>query len=348
MKHAATRVTKAVMAAAIVFVGIDSDAAESQAYRVLHTYALGGEGGWDFLSFDAESRRLFITRDSHVMVVDPDTGKLLGDIEGTKDAHGVAFAPALNRGFISNGHGDNVTAFGLDSLHVIGDFPVTGKDPDPILFDAASHRVFTFNGHSNNISVLDPMSGNVVATVPAPGRPEFAVSDGKGRIYFNVEDKAKVAVLDSNANRLLATWSLGACEGPTGLAIDFTHNRVFSACANRQLVVLDATEGHLVATLPIGDHPDAAVYDATVGNLFTSNGEGTLTVIHQDDADHYSVIATVATAVRSKTMALDPKTHHIFLAAAKFGAVPPKTKAEQRPKGPMLPGSFYLIEVGAP
>ena len=323
-------------------------ASGNEVLAVLHRYELGGEGGWDYLTFDASSRRVFITRGEHVMVVDADSGKLLGDITGVRHAHGVALVPGMKRGYVSNGHGDSVTSFDSDSLKVGAEFPVTGKDPDAILFDDASDHVFAFNGHSNNVSAIDPVSGKVVATIAVPGRPEFAVSDGHGLLYVNLEDTAHIARVDSRKATVTATWPLGSCKGPTGLALDILHQRLFSVCDNRQLVVLDAVDGKLVATVPIGDGPDAVVYDPQTATVYSSNGDGTLTVIHQDDKDHYRVVASVTTPVRSKTMTLDPKTHHLFLGAARFGATPAPTKAEPEPKPAMLPGSFSLIEVGAP
>lgn len=315
---------------------------------IVNRYVLGGEGGWDFLHFDSDKRRIFITRGDHVMVVAADSGKLLGDIAGVKHAHGVALVPAAKRGFVSNGHGDSVTAFDLDTLKVIGEFAVTGKDPDAILYDSASGRVFAFNGHSNNVSAIDPTTGKVVATMAVSGRPEDAVNDGAGHLYVNLEDTAHIAVADAKSAKVTATWPLGTCEGPTGLAIDLAHRRLFSACANRQLVVLDADSGHLIATVPIGDGPDGAAYDPETATVYSSNSDGTLTIIHQDDKDHYRVVMNVKTPVRSKTLTLDPKTHHVFLGAADFGKPPSPTKAEPEPKGPILPGTFSLIEVSAP
>ena len=315
--------------------------------KVIKRYQLGGEGGWDGLTLDANARRLYVTRGDHVLAIDADNGRQLGDILGAKHSHGVALVPELKRGYISNGHGDSVSVFDLDTLKITSEIAV-GKDPDAILYDTASKRVFAFNGHSNDASVIDPVAGKVIATMAAPGTPEFAVSDGTGHVFFNVEDKAQIAQVDAKAAKVLSAWSLGTCEGPTGLAIDTAHKRLFSVCINKQMVVLDATDGHIVAKLPIGDRPDASAYDAETAMVYSANGDGTLTVIHQDDADHYHVVANIATPQRSRTLALDPKTHHVYLAAAEFGKPPAPSAEEPHPKPAMKPGSFAIVVVGKP
>ncbi len=313
--------------------------------RVIESFKVGGDGGWDFLTLDAESRHLYVTRGDHVMVVDADTGKLLADIAGANHSHGVALVPALKRGYISNGRGDSVSVFDLDALRITADIPVGGSDPDVILFDPATRHVFAFNGHSNDVSVIDPALNKVIAKMDSPGRPEFAVSDGAGNIFFNIEDKATLVRADAISHRMLDNWPLRPCEGPTGLAIDVAHQRLFSVCANRKLVVVDAQHGRIVQTLTIGEGPDAAAFDPSLGLVYSSNADGTLTVIHQDDADHYRVVANVATPKRSRTMALDPKTHRIYLGAAEFAAAPNKPgQAETKPT--MIKNSFKIVVVG--
>lgn len=322
--------------------------AATTAPKIVKRYELGGEGGWDFLTLDAAARRLFVTRDEHVMVIDIDNGKLLGDIGGVNNAHGVALAPEFKRGFVSNGHSDSVTVFDLGTLKKIGEISVGGKDPDAIIFDPFTKHIFAFNGHSNNVSVIDPATDKEIATMPSPGRPESAVSDGKGHIFFNIEDKAEIAYADAKAAKVIHSWSLGTCEGPTGLAIDVAHLRLFSVCANKQMVVLDAADGHVVASMPIGDGPDMAAFDPVTATAYSANVDGTLTVIHQDDADHYSVVANIATPKRSRALALDEKSHNVYLPAATFGAAAAPTAAQPHPKGPMIAGSFGIIVVGTP
>jgi YVTN family beta-propeller protein len=338
--------SSAIIALALLGAASNNSASTPSHWAVLERHTLGGAGSWDGMTLDSISRRLYITRDDHVMVVDADSGKLVGDIAGLKHAHGVALAPEVKRGFVSNGHGDSVSVFDLGTLKVIAEIPV-GKNPDAILFDPASEHVLAFNGHSNDVSIIDPATERVVATVPVPGRPEFAVSDGQGKIFFNVEDKNLVAQLDARSAKLVAAWSLGTCDGPTGLAIDNTHQRLFSVCANKQMVVLDAHNGHVVATLPIGDGPDAAGFDPDSAMVFSPNSDGTLTLVHQDDADHYTVVDNIATPKRSRAIAVDAKTHSAVLAAAEFGSAPAPTADEPHPKPAMKPGSFGIIVIGS-
>jgi YVTN family beta-propeller protein len=320
-------------------------AANADTWTVQERRTLGGEGGWDLLAFDPAQHRLFIPRDTHVMVVDTHSFAVVGDIPGIKHAHAVALVPGLQRGYVSNGHGDSVTVFDLGSLKTVAEIPV-GKDPDVMLFDETSGRVFAFNGHSNDVSVIDPHSDKVVATMPAPGRPEFAVSDGSGHLYFNLEDSNRIARADAKQSKVDSSWPLEGCEGPTGLAIDVAHARLFSVCANKRLIVVDAHSGKNIATLPIGDKPDAIAYDPGTATLFVSNNDGTLTVAHQDDADHYRVVANVVTPPRSRTLALDATEHKVYLAAAEFGQAPAPTADEPHPKPAMKAGSFGLVVIG--
>jgi DNA-binding beta-propeller fold protein YncE len=314
--------------------------------QVIKRYALGGKGAWDFLTLDVAARRLYITRDHHVMVMDADSGTLVGDIPSLKRAHGVALVPDLHQGFVSDGHGNSVTVFDLLTLKRVGEIPLPGKNPDAIMFDAASKRVLVFNGHSNNVIAIDPVKGKVVASMHSPGRPEFAVSDGAGHMFFNLEDMGSVARADTNKMKVLNTWKLDSCEGPTGLAIDTARHRLFSVCVNKQMVVVDANDGHIVTSVPIGEDPDAVAYDPDTATIYSSNRDGTLTVIHQDDADHYSVVANVATPQGSANLALDTKTHHVYLASAQFEAPGPPTSENPHPEPTMKPNSFAIVVVG--
>jgi DNA-binding beta-propeller fold protein YncE len=302
-----------ISALAIPFAGLA--AAPSANYAVLQRYPLGGAGKWDYLTLDASAQRLYIARGNRVMVMDTQTGKLVGEVPGANGAHRVVIVPEQHRGYVSNGHADSVLPFDLATLKPLPVIAISGKDPDAMLFDAASAKLWTFNGHSNNASVIDPVSGKETATVALPAKPEFAVTDDSGHIYVNLEDSSQVAEIDARQAKVIGTWPLAPCEGPTGLAIDLKHRRLFSACANRQLVVLDADDGHRVAALPIGDDPDAAGYDATAGMVFSSNADGTLTVIRQNNADHYAVVSNVATAKSARTMAVDSQQHKVYLAA---------------------------------
>ena len=285
-------------------------------HAVVAHHALGGSGGWDYLTFDVAGDRLFIARDNRVMVVAAGSGKLLGEIPGMQHAHGVALLPGRQRAYVSNGRGNDVSVVDLRTLKVIDRIPVNGKNPDAIIFDSASGDVLAMNGDSNSISVLDPQSNKELGTIALTGNPEFAASDGRGNVYVNLEDKGELAHVDIRTRKVLDTWPLAPCEGPTGLALDAAHARLFSVCANGWMIVTDAHDGHQVARLPIGKHPDAVAWDAQRHDVLSSSGEGVLNVIHQDDADHYSVQQSVPTLKSARTLALDPASHRVFLVGA--------------------------------
>jgi YVTN family beta-propeller protein len=316
-------------------------------WKELARHKLGGAGGWDLLVVDADASRVYVTRGDRLLVVDADSGKSLGEIDGLKRAHGVALVPALRRGYVSSGGDDKVIAFDLGTRKRLADI-ATGKNPDAMLYDTASKHVFSFNGKSNDASVIDPKSNEVVATIALPGKPELAASDEKGTVFVNLEDKNQIAALDVKANSVRAVWSLGTCEEPSGLALDAAHRRLFAVCSNKQMAVLDADKGNVVATVAIGDGPDGAAFDPHSGNAFSSNSDGTLTVVHEDDPTHFRVLATVTTPARTRTIALDSNTHRLWLPMAEFGTAPAPTAEEPHPRPPMQPDSFGLLVVGQP
>ncbi len=252
-------------------------------YHVIQTYKLGGDGGWDYLTFDKASNRLFISRSTHVIVMDADSGKVVGDIPDTPGVHGIALAPEFGRGFVSNGRDNSVTVFDLSNLKALSKIKV-GENPDAILYDPASKRVFTFNGKSHDVTAIDAAKGAVVGTIKVDGKPEFAASDEKGEIFVNIEDKSELMALDPNKLQVRARWPLAPCEEPSGLAIDRKNRRLFSGCGNKMMSVVDADSGKLVTTLPIGDGVDANAFDPETGLAFASCGEGVLTVVHEDSA----------------------------------------------------------------
>lgn len=295
-------------------------AAPDMPYAVSQHYALGGAGGWDYLSLDAASHRLFIARDDRVMVVDTVSGKLLGEVPGMQHAHGVALLPAKHQAFVSNGHGDNVTVVDTDALKVTGHIAISGKDPDAIVIDDASGHLLTMNGHSSNISVIDAQAGKELATIAVPGRPEFAVADGTGQLFLNLEDKNQLVRVDLAANKVQNVWSLAPCDGPTGLAMDKANHRLFSVCANGWMIVTDANDGHQVAKVAVSKDPDAVVYDAQRKVVLSPGAEGKLSVVAQDDADHYHLVGNLPTQPSARTLALDPQTHTAYLAAATASA----------------------------
>ena len=333
------------VAAATVSVAQSGSAAET-GRAVAQRWQLGGSGGWDYLTLDPSARRLYVTRGDRVVVVDADTGKPTGEIAGTDGVHGVALAPDLGRGFTSNGRSNSVTVFDVKTLKVLQQIKVDAQNPDAILYDATTKRVFTFNGRSANASAFEGKSGEAAGTVALSGKPEFAVNDGSGRVFVNIEDKGELTIIDAKTLKVATTWKLHDCEDPTGLAIDVAHHRLFSVCQNGKMIVIDSSDGHEVASVPIGKGPDAAAFDAERALIYSSNGEGNLTVVHENDADHYKVVETVTTQKSARTLALDPKTQRVFLAAASFGAPPAATAEQPNPRPPMQPDSFVILVVG--
>jgi YVTN family beta-propeller protein len=327
-----------------------SDAASAERgrrYSLQQQFALGGAGGWDYLTIDSAANRLFIARSDRVLVMNTLDGSLIATIPDTQGVHGIALAPDLGEGFTSNGRADTVTVFDLKSLAPIGTIAVDGHNPDAILYDQSSKHVYTFNGRSQDISVIDPVKGAVIAHIAAGGKPEFAASDGAGHIFFNIEDTSQLGEIDTLTAQRMATWPLQHCQAPTGLALDIAHKRLFSVCANAVLVVTDAVSGRHIAEVAIGRGPDAAAFDAARGLVFSSNGEdGTLTVIHEDDMDHYSVVASVTTVKSARTMTVDAKSHRVYLVAAEFGATPAASADQPHPRPAVLGGSFKVLVVG--
>ena len=319
-------------------------AADSGGYKVVQTLRVGGDGGWDYLTVDPAARRLYVTRGTRVMVFDADTLAAIGEIPNTAGVHGVALAPDLGRGFASNGKAASVTIFDLKTLKPIEDVKVTGENPDAILYDPFSKQVFAFNGRTANATVLDAASGKVKATIALGGKPEFATTDLAGRVYVNIEDKSEVVVLDAGKNEVAARWPLAPCEEPSGMAIDRAKGRLFVGCDNKLMAVVDAKTGKVAATIPIGEGVDANGFDSTTGTAFSSNGEGNLTVA-REGADGHFVAQSVPTMRGARTMALDEKTHRVFLATAEFGPPPSPTPEQPRPRPSTVPGSFTLLVV---
>ena len=335
---------------ALVFVGLGLAAGIAHAgrpggYHVSRRWKIGGEGGWDLLTVDSRAHRLYFGRGDRMQVVDVDSGKLVGEVPGTPGIHGVALAPDLGRGFTSNGRDSSVTIFDLKSLRVLAHVRLDAQNPDAIVYEPRTKRVFSFNGRSRDATAIDAATGNVVGTLPFDGRPELAVADGKGRIFVNLEDSSAVVAFDAASLRIESRWPLAPGEEPTGLAIDVRRHRLFSTCSNSKMIVLDATTGRVVADIPIGTGVDGAAFDPGTGLAFSSNGEGTLTVVRAESPDSYRVLETVPTQRSARTLALDDRTHRIYLAAAEFGEAPAPTADRPHPRPPMIPGSFVILEV---
>lgn len=314
-------------------------------YHLLKKVVLGGEGFWDYLTCDSDARRVYISRGSHVMVVDADTYAVMGDIPDTDGVHGIALAPEFGRGFTSNGRSNTVTIFDLKTLKVLGTAP-TGEGPDAIVYDPASKRVFTLNGHAGTATAIDAASGKPVGTVTLGGRPEFAAADGQGHVYNNLEDKSQIVQIDSQKLTVTATWPLAPGDSPSGLAMDREHRRLFAGCHNQMMAIVDADSGKVVATPAIGQGVDANAFDPGTQLAFSSNGDGTLTVVHEDSPEKFTPFSIVTTQRGARTMALDVKTHKIFLVTAEFGPPPAPTADHPHPRPQAVPGSFTLLVFG--
>ncbi len=311
-----------------------------QQFKVTDRVKLGGEGFWDYLTYDQNSQRLFITRGSQVMVVDTKTLKVTGDIPDLSAIHGVALAPELNRGFVSNGGDNTVTVFDLKTLKKLDSVKV-GERPDAILYDPFSKRVFTFNARSQDSTAVDGATGKVVGTIALGGKPEFPATDGKGKLYVNIEDKSQIAEVDVSKLSVLNTWSIAPCEEPSALAFDVEHHRLFSGCHNKMMAVVNSDSGKVVTTVPIGEGVDAGRFNPKTQQVFMSCGEGVLTIIHEDSPDRYTVTQNLPTVRGARTMALDKENDIAYLVTAQREDKP--VAPGQRPE--MVPGSFELIVV---
>jgi DNA-binding beta-propeller fold protein YncE len=315
---------------------------DTGAYRVTRDITLGGDGRWDYVTLDSVYHRLFIARQTRVMVVDPGSGRLLGEIPGLDGAHGVALAYPAGHGFATSGHDGSVIMFDLRTLRVL-QRTRAGDDADAILYDPATRRVVSLNGDANTAGVIDPESGRLLATIPLGGKPEFGVAAGDGRLYANIEDSAQVAEIDPQAGRVLRRWPLAPCTEPTGLAIDRAHHLLFSGCHNKVMAISDYKAGRLVGQVPIGGGVDGDAFDPATQLAFSSNGEGSITVVHEDSPTRFHVVGTVATRRGARTMALDERTHRIYTVTAAFGPAPAATAAEPRPRPSLVPGTFALL-----
>src|SRR3984885_6298074 len=320
--------------------------AASSGYHVVTTYKAGGDGGWDYLTVDAAARHVYISRGTHVMVLDADSGKTVGDIPDTPGVHGIALAPELGRGFVSNGREGTVSIFDIKTLATSSKVKV-GENPDAILFDPATKRVFTFNGRSQDSTAIDAAKGTVLGTIKLDGKPEFAASDGKGEIFVNIEDKSELDAIDPSKLEVKAKWPLAPCTEPSGLSIDRKHRRLFVGCDNKMMAVVDADSGKVLATPAIGEGVDATAFDDGTGLAFAScGGDGVLTVVKQESPDKFSVAENVTTQKGARTLALDSKTHNVFVVTAQFGPRPAATADNPRPRPPILPDSFVALVVG--
>ncbi len=332
----------AFIAAFVALTG-SARAQTSPQYHVVKSLKVGGDGGWDYLTADSEGRRLYVSRGSHVMVFDMDRDSLIADIPNTPGVHGVALARRLNRGFTSNGRDSSVTAFDLKTLQPISVIRITGRNPDAITYDSVSNRVFAFNGATSNASVIDASTLQQVGTIDLGGKPETGVPDGNGMLYVNIEDKGEVVAIDTRAMTAKAHYSLAPCEEPTGMARDKVRGRLIIGCGNSTMAIMEEKTGKLITTLEVGAGVDAAGFDPSSQLAFTSNGEGTLSVVHENGDGTFTPVATVPTQRGARTMALDAKTHKIYMSTAEYGPPPAPTADRPRPRPPVIPGSFTVL-----
>jgi YVTN family beta-propeller protein len=324
----------------ILFISCLSLIAQSN-YRIVNKISVEGDGGWDYISIDNANNRIFVSHATVAQAVDIKTGKLAGTIPDTKGIHGIAIAADLNKGFTSNGRDSSVTIFNLKTLEVITKIKITGKNPDCILSDPFSQKVFTFNGGSASSTVIDAKDNKVIATIPLDGKPEFSVSDGKGKIYVNIEDKSMINVIDASTLKVSAHWSIAPGEEPSGLALDNETHRLFSVCGNKLMVVTDAETGKVITTLPIGDHCDGVTFDPDKKRAYSSNGEGSITVVQEENANSFKVLETITTQPGARTITINKTTHHLYLPTAEYGSAP----AEGNRRPPIKPNSFVIIDI---
>jgi DNA-binding beta-propeller fold protein YncE len=316
----------------------------SSGYKMVNKFHIEGDGGWDYLNVDESTGRIFVSHSTVVQVIDEKDGKLLGTIPDTKGVHGIAIAADLNKAFISNGRDSSVTVVDLKSLAFITKIPVTGQNPDAILYDPFSHKVFVYNGRTANATVIDAAANKVISTIKLDGKPENSVTDLKGKVYVNIEDKSEISVINSTTNKVEQSWSIAPGEEASGLALDNETHRLFAVCSNKLMVVLDALSGKVITTLPIGGGSDGAAFDPSMKRAYSSNGEGTLTVVQEVNPDKFTVLENVPTLPGARTITIDKKTHHIFMSAAEYEpANPTAGNTNRRPA--VKPGTFMVLDV---
>jgi YVTN family beta-propeller protein len=314
-------------------------------YKISNKIKVEGEGGWDYLISDDVTNRLFISHGMVVNVVNETNGQLIGTIPDTKGVHGIALAKDLNKGFISNGKDTSVTIFDMTTLATITKIKITGKNPDAILYDPFSQKVFVYNGRTSNATVIDAKTNTVAATIELPGKPEFSVTDEKGKVYVNIEDKSKICVINSTTLKVEQTWSLDDGKEPSGLALDNKNHRLFAVCDNKLMLILDAQTGKIITSLPIGENVDGAAFDPEKERAYSSNGDGTLTVVQGTNGGNYKVLENVVTQKSARTITINKETHHVYLSAAEFGDAPAATAENPKPRPSIKPGSFTIIDI---
>ncbi len=318
--------------------------AQTSKFKISNRISVEGNGGWDYLIVDENSSRLFVSHSTVVQVIDLKQNKLINTITDTKGVHGIALANDLNKGFISNGKDTSVTIFDLKNLTIITKIKV-GLNPDAILYDPFSKKVFVFNGKSKDATVIDAKTNLILKTIALEGKPEFSVTDEKGKVFVNIEDKNAISVINTNTLQVDQTWLIAPGDEPTGLAIDNKTHRLFSVCGNKIMVVVNAENGKIITTLPIGDHCDGVCFDTELKNIYTSNGEGSITVIKEENENSFKILETIITQKGTKTITLDSKTHHIYTPTAEYEPIPEPTEENPKPKAKIKQGTFVILDL---
>lgn len=336
----------ALSVSSVLCLGMGARAQSARAeYKIVKKIHLPETTWWDYPSVDAATGRLFLSRGTEVQVVNVKTGKLVGTIPNTEGVHGIALAENLDKGFISDGADSSVTVFNLKTLKFITKIPVTGRDPDAILYDPFTERVFTCNGRTGNSTVIDARKDRVIGTIKLSGRPEFSATDGMGRIYINIEDNSQIDEINPKTMKIEHVWPLAPGEHPSGLAIDAQHHILFSVCHNKLMVVMNALNGKVITALPIGGRVDGAAFDPVLRRAYSSNGEGTLTIVQEESPSKFKVLEQMPTQEGARTITLDVKTHRLYLPTAEFNPRPAPTAARPHPRPAMKPNSFVVLEV---
>lgn len=346
MNRVVCRFLSVELLAILATLGLVLGAAPAEAspgYHIAHEVSLPGEEGWDTLAFEQGGHRLFVSHGTRVLVVDTDTLKVVGEIADTPGVHGIALAPDLGRGYISAGRANTIVVFDLKTLARLKEIKTTGENPDVILYDAPSHRVFSFNGRGRNVTAVDATTDTVLGSIALDGKPEFAVSDGNGHVYVNLEDKSSLAVIDPVHLTVTSVWPIAGCQEPSGLAIDAARRLLFPACDNKVMAVVDASSGKVLGTAPIGEGVDGADFDPARKLAFASCGEGLLSVVRAGKSGRPEVVEMVKTQHGARTMALDRATHRVFLVTANFAPAPAATPEHPHPRGALMPGTFRLL-----
>jgi YVTN family beta-propeller protein len=338
MKNFLSTICVAILATTVIF-------GQTSEYKILNKIHLEGDGGWDYLTVDESTDRLFISHSTQVQVVDLKTGKQVGAVPNLAGVHGIAIATDLNKAFISCGRDSSIVIVDLKTLAHVAKVKVTGANPDCILYDPYSHKVFTFNGRSGNATVIDASTYKVVATIPLDGKPEFAATNKEGRVFVNNEDKSMVYTINSNTLQVEQKWSIAPGEEPSGLAFDKATDRIFSV-TDKIMAISDAKNSKLVTTVPIGENVDGVAFDPIKKRIYTSNGEGSVTVVQEINANEFKVVETIPTQRGARTIAIDTKTHRIYLPTAEFGPAPAATKETPNPRPSIKPGTFTILEIG--